>query len=569
MSIRQNSYSRISLNTFNKNNSKNSKIQYFSAYPNYIPTKSRKITNRKGSIYLQRMDSVSSNKFRSYNTKRNSKMILTKSPNKKKTEQRKIFYNTGKKLNLKSILKIIKNQFINRYNNIYNYNDILYNNMNNYLLSDYYVINDLLNKKKFRLPILLKEYDILYNHQELLIKFYEKKERYIIMKYLLNFVYKYDELCFDIKKEIYDDEQKEELINTFNYITSNQYLYEHLLDTDSFKGIKFLLKKVNLMNKKAQYDYSYLDLMKNKFVSDENKYIINAIKTVNDFMNNRKFLEKRLIKNVPFSKVPNCIPNYYPLGYELNLSLRNYKISKKHKKIGKPGDKTKELIGSIIEENSKYNSINNKLIDKKNILFNIDEKITENESSIGDSENNYLKNKKTIKENNIKVVSNINNNGNNVLPSSLYEITEKEVKIDKEDDLLINKDDDYKIDYKKIYDKFIPSNNDIRGGRDSEINDIENFISIFPKEKHNYSYFKKTLNKFSDINENKKEKKPFNKDYKNNKNIKKHFKSISIFESNLKKNFSLKNEIDSQKKKNYLKIKKSINIIIYKIIIQY
>jgi hypothetical protein len=89
MSIRQNSYSRISLNTLNKNNSKNSKIQYFSAYPNYSPTKSRRITNRRGSIYLQRMESVSSNKFRSYNTKRNSKMILTKSTNKKKLNKEK------------------------------------------------------------------------------------------------------------------------------------------------------------------------------------------------------------------------------------------------------------------------------------------------------------------------------------------------------------------------------------------------------------------------------------------------------------------------------------------------
>ena len=57
MSIRRNSLSRFSLNTFNKNNSKNSKIQYFSQYPYYNPTKSKNINNKRGSIYLQRMES--------------------------------------------------------------------------------------------------------------------------------------------------------------------------------------------------------------------------------------------------------------------------------------------------------------------------------------------------------------------------------------------------------------------------------------------------------------------------------------------------------------------------------
>ena len=565
MFIRQNSLRRIScVNTLNKNssnntskNSKHSKLQNFSSP--YYARKSRIISSKKPSLNLRGIETLNSNKIKSYKIKRNSRVSMTKIINKKEIER---FYN-NKKVNLKSIIKYIKKQFINKYNNISYFNldnNILNDNTNYYFESDYYAINDLLNKKKFNLTILLKEYDIFYNKQEILIKYYEKKERYIIMKYLLSFVYKYDELCFNIKKEIYDKEEKEELIKTFHYITSNKYLYEHLLDIDSFKGIKYLLKRVNLNSKKAQYDYSYLDIMKNKIVSEENKYIINAIKVLIEFMNNRKFIEKKLIKNIPFEKVPNCVPNYYPLGYELNSSLNNYKISKKYKKITKPGDNTKELINSIIKENSKNDNISNNLIEKKNVLFNIDEKPTENESSLGDSENNYLKTKNKKKETNIKKIDNNNNNlNNNLLPLSLYEITEKEEKTDKDEELIIDKDNATKIGY-KINDMFKSSNSDIRGGRDPDINDIEYFLYIFPKEKYKNNFINlnstKSLKKINNnSNKNIKEvKKIFNNNDRTPKKIskfyKKRFKGISVeLENNFKKNINLNNKIVSPKKK--------------------
>ena len=91
------------------------------------------------------------------------------------------------------------------------------------------------------------------------------------MKYLLNFIYKYDKLCYDETKEITDPETKEQVIKTFYYITSEQYIYEHLFENDSFKGMQNLLKHVNLANKKASYDYSYLDMTKNASVSKENE----------------------------------------------------------------------------------------------------------------------------------------------------------------------------------------------------------------------------------------------------------------------------------------------------------
>ena len=500
MSIRQNSLSRISsFNTLNKNSSKNSKHQYLSANPYYSPTKSRKITIKKSVMYMQRLESISSNKFKSYKIRHSKISInsLNSLIKQKRVKKKQNYYYPEKKLDLKSIIKKIKNQFIYKYNNIY-HNDnlnIFYNNNNNdeYLLSDYYTINNLLNKKRFHFQVLFKEYEILYNQQELLMKFYEKKERYIIMKYLLSFIYKYDELCYDINKEIDDKEKKEELVRTFHYISSSRYLYEHLLETDSFKGVKFLLKRINLNNKKAQYDYSYLDMTKNSNLSEENIYIINAIKAVNEFMNNRKFIEKRLIKNIPLEKVPNCLPNYYPIENDFKITLGIYIKSKKYQKIRKPGEETIDLIKLTVEDNSKDEiNKNNNLMNQKDVLFNIDEKITENESSIGDSEDNNLKIKKPKKENNFNNFTNENNfNFNNILPSSLYEISEKENKIIKgeEEDLVVNEINENKIDYKLIYDIFKSSKSETRSTRDYEIIDIENFLLNFPKNKYKSKFY--------------------------------------------------------------------------------
>ena len=579
MSIRQNSLSRISsFNTFNKNSSKNSKQQYLSANPYYSPAKSRKLTNKKSFMYMQRLESLSSNKFKSYKLKRHSKISLNSSLiRQKRAKQKQSFYYPDKKLDLKSIIKNIKKQFVYKYNNIYHNDnlDFFYNNNNNdeYLLSDYYIINNLINKKRFHFTVLFKEYEILYNQQELLMKLYEKKERYIIMKYLLSFVYKYDELCYDANKEIDDKEKKEELIRTFHYITSSQYLYEHLLETDSFKGVKFLLKRINLNNKKAQYDYSYLDMAKNQVLSEENNYIINAIKAVNEFMNNRKFIEKRLIKNMPLKKVPNCLPNYYLVEKEFKISLDIYIKSKKFKKIRKAGDETLELIKCNADDNSsvEVNEKNNNLINQKHVLFNIDEKITENESSIGESDDNNIKIKKPKKEN---ITNNFNSENNfyNILPSSLYEITEKENKVNKEEeeDLLANKNENNEnyIDYKLMYDIFKSSKPNTRSTRDPEINDIENFLFTFPKDRnksrfYDYEKYKINTNKAKDTkNINKKQNNLISPEIEvqnsNNKNQQVNIKSKGVglqLGNNYKNKNKLEIEITSNSsKKNKLDI---------------
>ena len=201
-----------------------------------------------------------------------------------------------------------------------------------------------------------------------------------------------DSIRFKEAQNSSDVEMESEIIKTFYYITSEQYIYEHLFENDSFNGMQNLLKHVNLANKKASYDYSYLDMTKNASVSKENETIINTLKVINEYINNRTYLERKLIKNFPIENVPNIVPNYFSFGIKINIVLNDYKISRRLVKIGNH-EETKDLINKYKEEFSHHENKNTKqtLHDKK--LFNIQENLEENESGKSDvnSETNVKK----------------------------------------------------------------------------------------------------------------------------------------------------------------------------------
>ena len=478
MSIKKNSLSLASsLNTFIKNTSKNSRNFYFSL-SNYTPIRNKLNSHRR--IFMQGNESSISNKNRNYKTNQKSKHSIHSLFSKDKNSHKQRFYNPGKLIDFDLLVKNIKKQFFKKYNGIINDNTFYAFN-NQYTYYALYLINDLISEKRFHFGSLLKEYSILYKPQELLIRYYKKNERYIIIKYLLNFVYKYDELSYDINKEIDDKELKEKLVEAFHHITSNQYLYEHLLDTDSLKGIKYLLKRINLNNKKAQYDYSYLEMTKNKIISEENKYIINAIKLVNEFMDNIKYLEQRLIKNSPLEKVPNCVPNYFALGLGLNVTLKKYFIQRKYDKKIKPSDETKRLINNYNKKFSNsdlYNNINN--INKK-VWFNekkdyldVDETIAEIESSLYDNENQLPKK--------IKKDVYSKKNFRSILPPSLYDEKENLNNINRTSKK--KKTEQHIINNNLLYDKSNNINSGKRLARDPDTIDIEHFLYLFPKDKN-------------------------------------------------------------------------------------
>ena len=416
---------------------------------------------------LYKKSNYSRDKNNEINTLDNSPPSLFKT----KEEEKQNFNKHYPRTNYKSLVKFIKTSFRNKYNNIYYKikGNFLYNKNNNYLLYDYFKITDILENKRCALVANLNEFNIMYNKKELLIRFYKPKERYIIMKYLLNFIYKYDKLCYDEAKEITDPETKEEVIKTFYYITSEQYIYEHLFENDSFKGMQNLLKHVNLANKKASYDYSYLDMTKNASVSKENETIINTLKVINEYINNRTYLERKLIKNFPIENVPNIVPNYFSFGIKINIVLNDYKISRRLVKIGNL-EETKDLINKYKEEFSHHENKYTKrtLQDKK--LFNIQENLEENESGKSDvnSETNVKKENSKYK---------------NILTESMNDMSEASNKNESSNELKVN-DIQNKITLYEFPNDF--SNK--RYDKDPETKDIENFlekISNTPKRLNN------------------------------------------------------------------------------------
>ena len=416
---------------------------------------------------LYKKSNYSRDKNNEINTLDNSPPSLFKT----KEEEKQNFNKHYPRTNYKSLVKFIKTSFRNKYNNIYYKikGNFLYNKNNNYLLYDYFKITDILENKRCALVANLNEFNIIYNKKELLIRFYKPKERYIIMKYLLNFIYKYDKLCYDEAKEITDPETKEEVIKTFYYITSEQYIYEHLFENDSFKGMQNLLKHVNLANKKASYDYSYLDMTKNASVSKENETIINTLKVINEYINNRTYLERKLIKNFPVENVPNIVPNYFSFGIEINIVLNDYKISRRLVKIGNH-EETKDLINKYKEEFSHHENKNTKrtLHDKK--LFNIQENLEENESGKSD-----VNSETNIKKENSKY--------KNILTESMNDMSEASNKNESSNELKGN-DIQNKITLYEFPNDF--SNK--RYDKDPETKDIENFlekISNTPKRLNN------------------------------------------------------------------------------------
>ena len=478
---------------------------------------------------LYKKSNYSRDKNNEINTLDNSPPSLFKT----KEEEKQNFNKHYPRTNYKSLVKFIKTSFRNKYNNIYYKikGNFLYNKNNNYLLYDYFKITDILENKRCALVANLNEFNIIYNKKELLIRFYKPKERYIIMKYLLNFIYKYDKLCYDEAKEITDPETKEEVIKTFYYITSEQYIYEHLFENDSFKGMQNLLKHVNLANKKASYDYSYLDMTKNASVSKENETIINTLKVINEYINNRTYLERKLIKNFPIENVPNIVPNYFSFGIKINIVLNDYKISRRLVKIGNH-EETKDLINKYKEEFSHHENKYTKrtLQDKK--LFNIQENLEENESGKSD-----VNSETNIKKENSKY--------KNILTESMNDMSEASNKNESLNELKGN-DIQNKITLYEFPNDF--SNK--RYDKDPETKDIENFlekISNTPKRLNN------NIHK-NYINNAKNQNKIINStiQYKNNKFHKvkfkmEHLKLKSEFKNNekdfKKTNFKFKNKL--------------------------
>ena len=364
---------------------------------------------------------------------------------------------------IKYIINYIKSLLIDKYSIFYykikgNY---IFDKNKKYLLYDYFQITNILDNKKSILACKLNEFNYIDNRKEILIRYYKKQEIYIIMKYLLNFIYKYDKLCFKKNKEITDIGKKEKIIQAFYYITSEQYIHKDPVEKDSSKEVKPILNNTSTKNKNISNNYLYSNVAKN---SSDSK--VNLV-----YEDNRSYFKRILINNYPIQRIPNAVPNYFRLGKEINECLYNYLIKRKFMKIEKH-DETKELINKYKEKffkQERHNNHQSKLRNKK--LFNIQENIEENESDKSDLTSNVNKKKFRKVSTNKNILSKSNNDSNEINNKNEFS---KELKN-------ILKENNYK---NKIalneHPKF--SHLDKRLYYEPEFKDIENLIKKFSKK---------------------------------------------------------------------------------------
>ena len=316
----------------------------------------------------------------------NMKLSFLKSINtKEKNNMRKsLFLPTSKKITKKKYiedkyLKYMKNQIYERiskqYSSHINFYSIIKRNNTQYKSFEYtsyynyYLICNLIDNKKFKFHSDYIEYLYLNNNQEYLISYFAENEIYIIMNYLLYIVYANDIATKTKKsKRILKDDKIKYMFN--NLVRSNY----------NFTG------SIEIMNDIGVY-------YKNK---ESNHQKINNISNLDNVkpINNETIVYK-YIKDIPRSKLSNCIPNYYKLGQEVINCLKDFTNRRKFIKIDKLDNNNQ--FGEIKQrKNKRFNTNENILKGNilRNISFSLSKDLNSEENKEKDADNKRYKSSK-------------------------------------------------------------------------------------------------------------------------------------------------------------------------------
>ena len=281
-------------------------------------------------------------------------------------------------------------------------------------LYGYYQINSIFEKKKSNFTIEINELRYDNNTTEYLFKFADRRESRQIMKYLFTAVYNYD------------------------YKTYNKKINEVLI-----KNMKKILITYSLIS-------NYYPL------------------------NNNNINKINLISNLPINKIPNIIPNYFPLITDLYKIIRNSIMKQKFFKLEIKNIKIFNEINSYKNESDKINDMVN-----ANIYQNFTDEDLEDYSSFAEGEeiiNNHKKSKKKI-----DITANQENN---------FYLFLEEIKISEEENIKNEQKNRnlYEINKYNVP-KYQKEDNEIsiNSGRfnDNEMKDVENLISTIEENESN------------------------------------------------------------------------------------
>ena len=241
---------------------------------------------------------------------------------------------------------------------------------------NFYMINYLIQNKRCKLTLRYYDNISFYNHQEYLIRFFNRNEIFIIMNYALRFIYNKDIHSIaktTAKKKIISDDEIE---NMFNNLIKSNYNFSGTMEV--FEDIAVYYRNAAMNNTNLSHMFFNLENIRPIF-GEEIHYLY--------------------AKDVPLLQLPNSYPNLFPLeGVMLNYIKKfiNFRKFEKLKYKSVNNKENKGVKGRSVKFCQAENNENRRKRNDNNILMNLSLSMSKdkniNDEKSESEENKYLHN---------------------------------------------------------------------------------------------------------------------------------------------------------------------------------
>ena len=271
------------------------------------------------------------------------KKVLTES--RKKTNKFLRLYKRGKDIiYFNKLKKEIKKKIFSKYANPYieniHYKLTPFSKEKKILYYDYYQICHILDQKKYGLFIKYKEFKLIYDNQDLFLKFFSIEESRVYLTYLLYVTYAKDPFVKSNRLVCLNKDIKKVKQDYNNIIVKNVFEAKRMIfSRDLNKYYPNISPKLYEMKQKKL----------TKIAIPKYKLLIKPVISKINYI---------YIKDVPYQSIPKIIPNYFPNDKKINVLINNYILKKKFSLLlinGKRVPKGRKALKNTSKEISKNN----------------------------------------------------------------------------------------------------------------------------------------------------------------------------------------------------------------------
>ena len=185
---------------------------------------------------------------------------------------------------------------------------------------NFYQINYVLDKKRCSLYINFKDHKLFLDNQEFLLKYFTKRETKTYLNYLLYFIYEKDPYVKSNKSYCLKKDRKHIKDDYNDIIIKNIFGAYKTIFTKNIDKIPLFYNKNDKNIDQKLFDKKYL---KKQIKISIPKYYLNIKPIISD-------INYLFIKDLPNSKIPNIIPNYYPNNLSIFYILKDHILKNKY-----------------------------------------------------------------------------------------------------------------------------------------------------------------------------------------------------------------------------------------------